>query len=434
MMKFKPPKGTKDFLPEEMIKREYVIEKIKKIFSSYGFDPLETPIFEDWNLLTKKCGEDIKEQIYKFEDKAGRKLGLRFDLTVGMARVIANNPQLPKPFKRYFISKAWRYEDVSKGRKREFLQADVDVVGVKGMEAEAECLACAIDCLKSLGFKSLQILLNNRKILDGLLELTKIPLQKNLEVFRAIDKLNKLGEETVKEELEKINLEEKQIEKLFKLIKIKGKPEETLKKAKSLLKGIKTAEEGLKELEKIFELGKIYGFSDYLVLDLSLARGLDYYTGPIFEIAIKTKEKVGSIAGGGRYDKLIELMGGPSTPATGISLGIERIVEIMKSEQMFNLPKTKTKVFVANVNEKVKKEAIKIAQDLRRDGIECQVDLMGRNLTRQLEYADSLDIPFVIIIGPKELKEMKVKVRDMEKKSETEVKINELTGFLKNLS
>ena len=433
-MKFKPPKGTRDFLPEEMIKREFVIEKIKRIFTLYGFDPLETPIFEDWNLLTKKCGEDIKEQIYKFEDKAGRKLGLRFDLTVGMARVVASNPQLPKPFKRYCIAPAWRYEDVSTGRKREFVQADIDIVGVKGMEAEAECLACAVDCLKALGFDDFEILINNRKILDGFLELAEIPSEKNLDVFRAVDKLEKIGEMGVRKELERIGLEERQIKKLLELISIRGKCQETLKKGRELLRGVKVAEEGLNEIEEIFRLGKIYGFSDFLTLDFSLARGLDYYTGPIFEVKVKTSKQIGSIAGGGRYDELIELLGGTPTPATGISLGIERIVEIMKAEEMFKLPKTRTKVFVANVNEEVKEKAIRIAQDLRRNGIECQVDLMGRNLTRQLEYADSLGIPFVIIIGPKELKEMKVKVRDMEKKSETEVNINELIGFLKNLS
>jgi histidyl-tRNA synthetase len=398
-MKFKSPKGTKDYLPEEMIKRQFVLEVIRKKFEDYGFDCLETPIIEDWNLLAAKCGEEIKQQIFKFEDKAGRELGLRFDLTIGMARVIANNPQLPKPFKRYYIAPVWRYEDVTKGRKREFWQADIDIVGVKGMEAEAECLACAIDCIKSLGFKDFQIILNNRKILDGLLKLAEIPLEKNLEVFRAIDKLTKIGKDGVKKELEKVGIEEEQIKKLFKLLEIKGDAEEVLERAKKLLKGIESAEEGLNELEEIFELGRIYGFSNYVVISFSLARGLDYYTGPIFEIIVKTAEKMGSIAGGGRYDKLIEIFGGKQTPATGISLGIERIVQIMEEEKLFKLPKTKVKVFVANVDEKVKVEAIKISQKLRERGIACQTDLMKRSLTKQLEYCNSVGIPFVLIVG-----------------------------------
>jgi histidyl-tRNA synthetase len=210
-MKFKAPKGTRDFFPDETIRREYVINLIKNVFVSYGFEELQTPIFEDWKLLKRKCGKEIEKQIFKFKDKAGRELGLRFDLTIGMARVIANNPQLPKPFKRYYIAPAWRYEEVTRARKREFLQADIDIVGVKGMGAEAECIACAVDCLKSLGFKNFRIILNNRKILDGLLKLANIPLEKNLAVFRAIDKLKKIGKNGVREELKKIGLSEKQI-------------------------------------------------------------------------------------------------------------------------------------------------------------------------------------------------------------------------------
>jgi histidyl-tRNA synthetase len=430
-MKFKSPKGTKDYLPEEMIKRQFVLEVIREKFEDYGFDCLETPIIEDWNLLAAKCGEEIKQQIFKFEDKAGRELGLRFDLTVGMARVVANNPQLPKPFKRYCIAPVWRYEDVTKGRKREFWQADIDIVGVKGMEAEAECLACAVDCIKSLGFKDFQIVLNNRKVLDGLLKLAEIPLEKNLEVFRAIDKLAKIGKDGVKKELERIGINEEQIKKLFKLLEIKGDVEEVLERAKKLLKGIESAEEGLNELEKIFELSRIYGFSNYVVISFSLARGLDYYTGPIFEIVVKTAEKIGSIAGGGRYDKLIEIFGGKQTPATGISLGIERIVQIMEEEKMFKLPKTKVKVFVANVNEKVKEEVIKISQKLRERGIACQTDLMNRNLTKQLEYCDSVGIPFVLIVGEKELREKKFKIRDMEKKIEKRLMLEEIFKLLK---
>jgi histidyl-tRNA synthetase len=428
-MKFKPPKGTRDFLPAEMIKRQFVIEVIRKKFEDYGFDCLETPVFEDWNLLAAKCGEDIKQQIFKFKDKAGRELGLRFDLTIGMARVIANNPQIPKPFKRYCIAPVWRYEDVTKGRKREFWQADIDIVGSSSMEAEAECLACAIDCIKNLGIKNFQIVLNNRKILDGLLELANIPKERNLEIFRTIDKLEKIGKENVKKELKKIGLNDDQTRKLFKLLAIKGDVEEVIDRARKLFKGIKIAEEGLDELYKIFELGKIYDFSKYLIIDFSLARGLDYYTGPIFEIRVKG-EKIGSIAGGGRYDKLIEILGGKATPATGISLGIERIFQIMEEGKMFKLPKTKAKVFVANVNEKVKEEAIKISKKLRENGIACQTDLMNRSLTRQLEYCNALGIPFVLIVGEREIKEKKFKLRDMQKKVEKKLSLEKIIKFL----
>jgi len=391
---------------------------------------LQTPVFEDWNLLAKKCGEDIKQQIFKFKDKADRSLGLRFDLTIGMARMIANNPQLPKPFKRYCIAPAWRYEDVTAGRKREFLQADIDIVGSKSMEAEAECIACTVDCLKALGFKEFQIVINNRKILDGLLKLANIPLEKDLDVFRIIDKLKKIGKKEVKNELKKIGISTEQITKLLKLITIKGK-DEALEKGKKLLKGIKVAKDGIKELEDICAFGKNYDFSDILVIDFSLARGIDYYTGPIFEIIAKTKRQIGSVVGGGRYDNLIEVLGGRPTPATGISLGIERIVEIMKEENMFDLPETKVKVFVANVDEKVKSESIKIAQKLRKEGISCQTDIMNRSLKKQLEFADNLKIPYSIIVGGKEVKTNKFKLRDMKERSEQELTLEEIIKVLK---
>ncbi len=428
-MKFQPPKGTRDFLPEEMVRREYVIETIKRIFVAYGFDEIQTPVFEKWELLTKKCGEDIKQQIFEFEDKAGRKLGLRFDLTVGMARVIANNPQLPKPVKRYCIAPVWRYEEVTAGRKREFYQADIDIVGSKSMEAEAECIACAVDCLKALGFEDFKIYINNRKILDGILKFVSISEKKNLEIFRIIDKLEKIGKENVEKELEKIGIKKEKIKKLMEIISFKGK-QEILERLEELKK-IKIAEEGIKELKEIYKFSKFYGFSNFLFVNLSLARGLDYYTGPIFEIVAKAKKQVGSIAGGGRYDNLIELLGGRPTPSTGISLGIERIIEIMKTERMLDLPKTKVKVFVANVNEKMKEKAVEVAQKLRKERIPCQTDLMGRNLKKQLEFADSLGVPFCIIVGEKEVKENKFKLKNMKEKTEESLSLEEIIKILK---
>lgn len=426
-MRFQPPKGTKDFLPEEMIKREYVIQTIKKKFEEYGFAPIETPVFENWKLLTKKCGEDIKQQIYYFKDKAGRELGLRFDLTVPMCRMVANNPQQPKPFKRYVISPVWRYEEVTKARKREFYQADIDVVGSSSMEAEVECIACAVDCLKALGFKDFTVIINNRKILDGFIELIKADKCKDVDIFRAIDKLEKFGEEAVKKELKNCKLNDKQIEQLLGLIKTKD-----VNEVKKLLKGIKIGEEGLWEIEKIFEIAMIYGISEMLKLDFTLARGIDYYTGPIFEIKAKRYEKYGSVAGGGRYDNLIELLGGRYTPATGISLGVERIVEIMEKEQMFNLPRTKVKVFVANATGDVKPDVIRITQKLRKEGIPAQTDLMDRNLTKQLEFADSLGIPYCIIVGRKELEKNRFKLKDMKAKSEKELKLEDIIKLLSN--
>lgn len=431
--KFQPPRGTRDFLPEEMIKLEYVMNVFKKTFEKYGFENFETPAFENFELLAAKGGggDAIRDQIYYFKDKSDRELGLRFDLTVPLARVVANNPQLPKPFKRYCIGRVWRYEEIRKDRFREFWQCDIDTVGSSNMDADTEILAIVVESLEALGFKKFCVKLNNRKILTGLIEVIKASEEKKFDVFRVIDKLDKFGEDTVKTELENSGLTKDQVDQLFKLIKLEGSPEDVLKKGENILNKTKIGIEGLKELKQIVDFSKSYGFTNKIVIDFSLARGLDYYTGPIFEVIDTSGKNVGSLAGGGRYDKLIEIFGGRPTPATGISFGIERIIEVMKEEKMFDFPKTKVKVFIANVNEDVKKETIKIAKKLRKDGISCQVDLMNRNLSKQLEFVDNLGIPYVVIVGPKELKKKSVVVRDMRKERESEVKIEKIPNTLK---
>ena len=424
MEKFQAPKGTRDFLPEEMIRRQYVMNEIMQVFERYGFEPFNTPAFEDFDLLSAKSGEDVKRQIYEFTDKAGRRLGLRFDQTVPMARVVANNPQLPKPFKRYVISPAWRYEEVTASRRREFWQCDADVVGSGSMQADVECLAAAVDSFRTLGFKNFTITVNDRKVLDGFIEVVGADKGKDLDIFRAVDKLKKFSEETVRDELKKSGLNEEQITQLFKLTSA------SFGGGKILLKDSVIGKEGLSELEEIMKFARMYGIQKMLKIDFSLARGLDYYTGPIFEIIVKDYEKYGSVAGGGRYDRLIETFGGRPTPATGISLGIERIIEIMEQEEMFKLGKTKTKIFVASVNDKVKPNAIDIARDLQAKGINCQVDLMGRNLGKQLEYANALDIPFVLVVGEKEVKSKKFKLRDMKNKKEKELSLNQILKMI----
>jgi histidyl-tRNA synthetase len=293
------------------------------------------------------------------------------------------------------------------------------------MEADTEILAVAVQSLKALGFKKFCVKLNNRKILSGLMDLVNIPEKKKFEVFRAIDKLDKFGEDTVKNELKAAELKPNQIKELFKLIMIEGLPEEVIKKGERILQNA-VGSQGLNELKEMIEFSKSYGFTDKIVIDFSLARGLDYYTGPIFEIVDTSGKNIGSLAGGGRYDDLIELFGGKPTPATGISLGIERIIEVMKQGKMFNVPRTNIKVFVANVNEEVKNDTIKIAQELRNNGISCQVDLMDRSLSRQFEFADSLGVPYTLVVGPKEMKKSKFVFKDMETGKELELSIEKI--------
>lgn len=434
---FKPPRGTRDFMPDEMRKIEYVIKTIKKVFKSYGYDPLETPAFESWDLLKAKCGEEVERQIYKFKDKKGRELGLRFDFTVPLARIIASNPVLPKPFRRYQVSRVWRYErPEAKRRFREFWQADVDIVGSDRPECDAEALAVASDCLEALGFTDFFVRLNNRKILEGLAKAIGVPESKHLATFRIIDKLGKIGLEAVKKELirelKRTKEPEKMAERLLKYINMRGNKEIIdSKEIREILKNT-IGEQGLDELKYIIKKAENFGISERIIIDFSLARGLDYYTGPVFEIVVKEYEDVGSVAGGGRYDKLIELYGGGPMPATGISLGIDRIVKLMERKNLFKLPKTVTKVFVAPVDDEMSCKAIEITQMLRKSDIPTEVDVMGRKLTEQLKYADKKGIPYVVIIGRKEVEDGFVMVRDMKREEQRKVRISALLTFLED--
>jgi histidyl-tRNA synthetase len=412
-------KGTRDILPEEMILRQQVLEKIRKVFETFGFQPLETPVLEAWEVLSAKGagGEEILNETYNFEDKGGRKIGLRYDLTVPLARVIADNPNLLLPFKRYQIEKVWRYGDIAKDRFREFLQADIDIVGSDSAIADAEVIACTIECFNALGFKKFVVRLNNRKILTELLKVSKIEEEKITDTLRTIDKLDKVGVDIVKKELEEKKISKDSIKRMISFIEIKGEPENVLKEIEEL-------GEGVKELKEIISYLKIMKFDSKIKVDLSLARGLDYYTGPIFEVF--AEEGIGSIAGGGRYDKMIGLFLGRDVPATGISLGIERIMEVMRERKMADETKNKTKVFVVAVNDKIRDKVLEIAQMLRDKSIATDYDLRFRSLSKQLDYVNSFGIPFAVIVGEKELVKNSVKIKNMKTGKEEVIKINEI--------
>jgi len=415
-------KGTRDFLPEEMILRQQVLETIRKVFETFGFQPLETSALESWEVLSAKGagGDEILNETYNFEDKSGRKIGLRYDLTVPLARVISENPNLPLPFKRYQIEKVWRYGDIAKDRFREFLQADIDIVGAESVIADAEIIACAIECFNALGFKKFLVRLNNRKILTEMLKACGIDDKNFSDTLRAIDKLDKFGIEGVKKELEDKGISSDSIKKIIKFIETKAENEK-------VLKGIESLGEGVKELEEIISYLKALKLDSKIKIDLSLARGLDYYTGPIFEVF--AEEGIGSIAGGGRYDKMIGLFL-RDIPATGISLGIERIIEVMTERKMVEKLKNKTKIFVVAVNDKVRDKILEIVQNLREKSIATDYDLRFRSLSKQLEYANSLGIPFVAIVGEKELEKDCVNLRNMKTGKEKLIKINEISSKL----
>ncbi|MBI4014656.1 MAG: histidine--tRNA ligase [Candidatus Aenigmarchaeota archaeon] len=381
-MEFQTPKGTRDFLPDEMAKRRAVFDACRAVFEKYGFGEVDTPAFESLELLTAKgsLGDEAVKDIYRFEDKSQRKLGLRYDLTVPMVRLFLSQ-KFPRPVKWYSIGKVWRYEDIAKGRWREFSQCDVEIIGSPLPEADVEVLAVAIECLLALGLKDIEVRINSRKIMDAMAE--KLGITRREEVFRALDKLDKRGEREVKKELLAFCSSE-QADKVLAFIKSPSKQE---------------------ELERIIALlpGE---YRKYVRPDLSIARGLDYYTGFVFETFVKGFENLGSVVSGGRYDRLIEKYGGEPVPATGFGLGSDRLAEIVNISGVRN-----PSVFIANVDAPAK--ARELCYALRALNVAAETDVMGRSISKQFDYAGRKGVSYVVVIGEKEVKSGKAMLRDM---------------------
>ncbi|KHO47608.1 MAG: hypothetical protein QT00_C0002G0264 [archaeon GW2011_AR5] len=409
MTQFQPPRGTRDFLPEDMIKRQFILDKARETFEQWGFDPLDTPAFEDFALLTAKSGEAVKDEIYYFKDKSDRELGLRFDFTVPMCRVVANNPNLPKPFRRYQLGTVWRYDRPGAGRYREFCQADIDIVGAPGPEADTEVVACACEVLRKIGLSNFYVRINNRKIISSFLEGLGVDA---VSVMRTVDKLNKIGEDEVEKELEGKGIKKDDIKSIMKFAKIRE-----IDRAVPLIKDDR-GREGIDELYVL--LKGLEKFSCAVEVDMSMVRGLEYYTGNIFEIMQRGSEL--TVTAGGRYDRMIEAFGGKPTPATGISLGVDRLVNFIQVE----LGKTGVEVYLANVDEKSREKCMELAKQLREIGVNVEYDVMQRPLVKQLDYVNSRGIKYAIVVGEKETKSGVVKLRNMQSGSEKEIEVRNL--------
>jgi len=429
---FQPPRGTRDYLPEDQLKKNWVVDTVREVYESYGYEPLDTPAFEYMDMLRIKSGEDILNQVYAFKDKSERELALRFEMTASTVRVVASHRELQKPFKRYMIGPTWRYERPSETRFREFWQADVDIFGVESSIADAEVISAVVEAFSRLGFEGFTIYLNDRRILKSIVELAGFPTENSLDAIRAVDKIKKIGRDGVIEELRGISPYEEASIKLLDLVGLKGEPLEVIGSAKQMLKKYPEGIKGCEALEDLVKYAGAFGFAEYIEVELSLARGLDYYTGPIFEVFAKGYEEYSSIAGGGRYDEIVELFGGEPTPATGVSFGVDRVTLILEAKGAFKDLSLGADVYVAPVNEDVVLKALEITQGLRQAGISTIVDLMGRRLGKQFEYADKKGIPTVVVVGEKDLAEGSVTVRDMKTGDQMKVKIEELLSHLKS--
>lgn len=405
-------KGFRDFLPKEAKKRQFLKNKFVEVFELYGFEPLETPALESQELLLGKYGDEADKLIFKFEDEGGRKVALRYDQTVPTSRVLAMYQQnLPMPWRRYQIQNAWRAEKPQKGRYREFIQCDVDIFGTTSPLSDAELLSLGCTLLKNLGFKNFKILLNDRQVLFNLMKYSGIEDAMHLSVIQTIDKLDKKTPEEVEEELLGKGLKVEMVHKLFEELK-KTKPTETLEKVISYSKNLGAPEEALK-------------FQPFL------ARGLDYYNATIYEFVIEGFQ-AGSVAGGGRYDNLIEKLCGVSIPATGYSWGFDRLIDAMDEAELFPESTKRQGVLVSVFNPEVLEKASEAVKTLREEGISTEIfpDETVK-LEKQLKYADKKGIKWLIVIGPEEVKKNVVILKDLETGEQEDLNLDKLIEKLK---
>lgn len=455
MSKTNPARGMRDFLPADVRKRNYVIGIIKEVYESYGFEPLETPSVENLETLMGKYGEEGNQLIFRIL-KRGEKLqevaklqsceegddtsqlrnfenslsdlALRYDLTVPLARVVANNRNdLPKFFKRYQIQPVWRADRPARGRYREFYQCDVDAIGSNSMLVEAQLISAASEILQRLGFSDFVIRINHREVLRAILDATGIAAEKHSDALVAIDKLDKIGRDgVVKEFAERsINGGEKIIELFAQLAD--GGDISDIGVLREYIGGHESGNAGLADLERILTLSG----SPSVKVDASLARGLSYYTGAIIEVNVS--DLPGSLAGGGRYDGLIGMFGKEHIPACGISLGLERILVVMEERGMFPpeiAESTAADVMVMIFSEETAGESLALASELRSSGLRVTLYPEADKFGKQMKYADTLRVPFVCVLGESEIAEGKVTIKNMKTGEQQSVERGEAAARL----
>ena len=425
-LRIKNVKGSFDYESKEQIIRNYISDTLRGVFEKYGYKPLSTSLLCYYDLLALKYEEDndILNEIYRVTDQAKRNLALRYDLTVPFAKFIAMNQNINLPYKRYEIGKVFRDGPVKLGRLREFIQCDVDCVGIEGQMLEAEYISLFAQGYNKLGI-DITIKYNNRKIMSGIIETCQIEEERISQTITIIDKFEKLSKEEIKDEFIKIGLQENQIERLIKYLNMNFEDlkQEFAKTENTLL------QTGLKEMSELNKYIETLGLQKYVQFSCSLARGQEYYTGTVFEVYERNGKIKSSIGGGGRYDKIIgDFIGdGKEYPACGISFGLDAIFEILKEKE--SLKSTNTDVYMIPMENKI--EAIKIANNLRNNNINVDIEMNNKKLKKALNYANIESIPFVIIIGDDELKENKVIVKDMVNGTQEKVEIEKIVRKVK---
>jgi len=433
----KPAKGMRDLLPKQMLRRERVIETIKTVYRSYGFEPLETPAAERLEVLLGKYGDEGDQLVFKIMHRGEKikeaiasgssaendfaDMALRYDLTVPLARVVAEyQNELPKYFKRYQIQPVWRADRPQKGRFREFYQCDVDVVGSPSLTVEVEVASAVSEVLERLGFAEFTVRLNHRSVLFGLIEAAGIPASLEGDALTAIDKLDKIGVDGVRRELASRGVEDSAVERLVGMLEL-GSVEQSalLDRLEATLETSSSGAEGVASLRALVALAAGTPFGRHVRVDPFLARGLSYYTGPIFEIAVA--DLAGSLGGGGRYDNLVGMFLGRSIPACGFSLGLERILVVMEERGMFGDAETAADVMVGVWDEASAADAIALAGELRAAGLRVDLFPDRDKVGKQMKYADNRGYPYVALVGPDERERGAVAIKSLATGEQTEL-------------
>jgi len=456
------PQGTRDFSAEVVRKRNYIFNIIRNTFELYSFQPLETPAMENLETLMGKYGEEGDKLIFKIlnngldhETKAEKtragfekilegksssditERALKYDLTIPFARYVAmNHTKLTFPFRRYQIQPVWRADRPQKGRYREFTQCDADVVGSLSLLNEVELANIYHEVFIQLGLKNYELKINSRKILVALAELCG-GADKMIDITIAIDKLDKIGLEKVKEELQERGLTAEQIAIIENYLNITGSNEDKLTQIKSLIGLSEIGKQGIEEVEFVFQqtcLPDRQAKNANLSIDFTLARGLNYYTGIIFEAKAPAEVKMGSIGGGGRYDDLTGLFGVPNIPGVGVSFGVDRIYDVLEEMNLFPANvQVSTKALFFNMGEAESRFAFGVMQQLRGNGIACELYHEAAKISKQFTYSEKKNIPFVIIIGSKEMEEKNAAVKNLATGNQEIVAVEKLADYLKNL-
>ncbi len=416
-------KGFRDFLPGAMSTREHVIEVARRVYRSYGYRPIDTPALEYSDILFGKGGQESDRQLYRFEDAGGRDIALRFDLTVPLARFVAQHAgALGMPFKPYHIGTVWRGENTQRGRYREFLQCDFDTIGTESLVADIETGLVIYDLFAGLGFERYTIRVNNRKVLGGLLELVGLADQTSA-VLRAIDKLGKVGTAGVAVELGKTaHATPDQIERILTFCGISGSPEAVLAGLRAEVGAAQTGEEGITHLEGLFAGFEAAGCDpDRFALDVSIARGLDYYTGVVFETFLDDLPEIGSCCSGGRYDDLASVYTKQRLPGVGASLGVDRLLAAMEELEIGAATAAAADVLVTMFEPDRAADYLRMATELRRAGLTVEVYPDARKLGAQLRYADGRGHLLAVIAGAREFESGEVRIKHLTTGEEVDV-------------